>query len=50
MSTLDAVKNIFEKNLNKMKDNLNTALSARAIDRLDEKKIEIAKNLFKEKE
>ena len=47
MSTLEAIKNIFDKNLEQMKDNFNSSLSSRAIEKLDEKKLNIAQNLFK---
>ena len=45
-STQKAIGNILEKNLSSMKENLNVSLTEKAIQKLEEKKMEIAKNYF----
>lgn len=44
MSIKEGIKNIIENKLDSMKANFNAALTEKAIQKLDEKKIEIAKN------
>lgn len=46
MSIKTAVKYIMEGKLDQMKSELNTALSEKAVQKLEEKKVEIAKNYF----
>jgi hypothetical protein len=43
----DAIKNVADKNLDEMKSNFSAALSAKAVEKLNEKKIEVAKRFFK---
>ena len=45
----EAVKNLAEKKLDKMKENLNKALSEKAVQKLEEKKINVAQNYFGKK-
>lgn len=45
----EGVKNIREKKLEQMKENFNSALTSKAVEKLEEKKIEIAKNFFEKK-
>jgi hypothetical protein len=47
--TKEAIKNIQEKKLNLMKENFNAALAEKAMQKLEEKKIEIAQNYFGQK-
>lgn len=46
MSIKRAIDSILENNLDEMRNNFNSALTAKAVEKLDEKKIEIAKNYF----
>lgn len=41
-----AVDNMFAKNLDEMRNNLNAALTSKAVEALDERKHEIAHNYF----
>lgn len=45
----EALKNILDKKLEMMKENFNAALTSKAIQKLEEKKIEIAKSYFGKK-
>lgn len=45
----EAIKNIAEKKLDEMKHNVNAALSEKAIEKLEEKKIDMAKAFFAKK-
>lgn len=49
MSVKEAIKNIREKKLEQMKENFNAALTNKAVGKLEEKKIEIAKSYFGKK-
>jgi regulator of replication initiation timing len=42
----EAIKNIAEKKLDEMKQNIHSALSEKAIVKMEEKKIEMAKEYF----
>ena len=44
-----AIENIREKKLEQMKENFNAALTSKAVEKLEENKIEIAKNFFEKK-
>jgi hypothetical protein len=44
--TLNGIKNLFDKNLDQMKENFNTALSLHALEKLNEMKKGMAKTLF----
>lgn len=46
MHIQEAIKNIAEKKLDEMKQNLNSALAEKAMQKLEERKIEIAQNYF----
>lgn len=45
----EALKNIVNKNLDEMRNNFNASISQKAVQRLDEKKQEIAQNYFGQK-
>lgn len=45
----EAINNILDKKLDVMKENLNSALSEKAMQKLEEKKIEIAQTYFGKK-
>lgn len=45
----EAIKNMMEKNLIDMNSNIEKALGEKAIQKLEEKKVEIAKNYFGQK-
>ena len=47
--TKEAIKNIQEKKFIQMKENFASSLSNKAVHKLEEKKIEIAKNYFGKK-
>lgn len=49
MSIEKAIENIFENNLQSMKENFNAALYQKAAEKLEEKKIEIATTLLDRK-
>jgi hypothetical protein len=49
MHIQEAIKNIREKKLEQMKDNFNSALTTKAMQKLEEKKIAIAQNYFGKK-
>jgi hypothetical protein len=49
MHIQEAVKNIREKKLEQMKENFNSAITEKAVQKLEEKKIDIAKNYFGQK-
>lgn len=49
MSVKEAINNILEGNLDAMRQNFSNALSTKAVEKLEERKIEIAKNYFGEK-
>ena len=49
MSTNKAIEYILENNLDKMRDELTSSLTAKAIAMLEEKKVEIGKNYFGKK-
>jgi ribosome recycling factor len=49
MHIKEAVKNIREKKLEQMKENFNSAITEKAVQKLEEKKIDIAKNYFGQK-
>lgn len=42
----EAIKNIVDKKLDVMKENFNSALTEKAVQKLEEKKINIAKQYF----
>lgn len=46
MSIKNAVLNILEGNLDSMRQNFSSAISEKAVQKLEERKIEIAKNYF----
>jgi flagellar basal body-associated protein FliL len=46
MSVNKALDNILEGKLDEMRDNLSAALSTKAVEKLEERKIEIAQNYF----
>lgn len=46
MSIKEALNNIMEKNLDGMRQNFSNALTTKAVERLEEKKIDIAKGYF----
>ena len=46
MSVDKALENIMEGNLDAMRQNFSTALTQKAVQKLEERKIEIAKNYF----
>lgn len=46
MHIQEAIKNIAEKNLKEMKQNFDNALAEKAMQKLEERKIEIAQNYF----
>lgn len=45
----EAIQNILEKNLDEMKNNFQAALTEKAIEQMEEKKIKIAKGYFGQK-
>lgn len=45
----DAINNISQNKLEEMRDNFNNALSIKAVEKLEEKKVEIAKKYFESK-
>ena len=49
MQIQEAIKNIREKKLEQMKENFNSAITSKAVEKLEEKKIVIAKNYFGQK-
>lgn len=49
MHIQEAIKNIREKKLEQMKENFNAALTTKAMQKLEEKKIAIASNYFGKK-
>lgn len=49
MSIKEAINNILENNLDSMRQNFSSALSTKAVEKLEERKIEIAKNYFAQK-
>ena len=49
MLVKEAIKNIREKKLEQMKENFNSAITEKAVQKLEEKKIDIAKNYFGKK-
>jgi hypothetical protein len=49
MHIKEAITNIREKKLEQMKENFNSALTEKAVQKLEEKKIEIAKSYFGKK-
>lgn len=50
MSIKQAINNIMENNLDAMRQNFSAALSEKAVQKLEERKIEIAKNYFGKKD
>lgn len=46
MSINKAIENIFEGKLDEMRTNFSNALAAKAVEKLEERKIEIAENYF----
>jgi hypothetical protein len=46
MSIKRALDNILEGNLDEMRQNFSSALTTKAVEKLEERKIEIAKNYF----
>jgi hypothetical protein len=46
MSVKEALNNILENNLDAMRQNFSATLTAKAVERLEEKKIDIAANYF----
>ena len=46
MSIRKALENILENNLDEMRQNFNNALSTKAVEKLEERKMEIAQNYF----
>jgi hypothetical protein len=46
MSIQKAIQNIRQKNLDEMKNNLQAALTEKAVNKLEEKKVVIAQNYF----
>lgn len=49
MTVKKAFKNIMENNLDKMRENFNSALNSKAVQKLEEKKQSIAKSYFGKK-
>ena len=49
MTVRKAFKNIMENNLDKMRENFTSALNTKAVQKLEEKKVTIAKNYFGKK-
>jgi hypothetical protein len=49
MHIQEAIKNILEKKLEQMRENFNAALTTKAMQKLEEKKIDIAQNYFGKK-
>jgi hypothetical protein len=49
MKVKEAINNIREKKLDQMKENINSALTTKAVEKLEEKKIIIAQNYFGQK-
>lgn len=49
MHIKEAINNIKEKKLEQMKENFNAAMTEKAVQKLEEKKIEIAKSYFGKK-
>lgn len=50
MSVNKALDNILENKLDEMRSNFSTVLTSKAVQKLEERKIEIAKNYFATKE
>lgn len=50
MSIKEAINNILENNLDAMRQNFSSAISTKAVEKLEERKIEIAKNYFGRKD
>lgn len=50
MSIKNAIDNILENNLESMRQNFSSALTTKAVEKLEERKIEIAKNYFGKKD
>lgn len=50
MSIKQALNNILENNLDGMRQNLTATLSEKAVQKLEERKMEIAKNYFGKKD
>lgn len=46
MTVKNAIENIIENDLDSMRKNFSTALSTKAVEKLNERKIEIAQNYF----
>lgn len=46
MNIEKAIENILDNNLDEMRQNFSAALSTKAVEKLQERKIEIAKNYF----
>ena len=49
MSVQEAIKSIIINNLDEMKTNFNASLTTKAVEKLEEKKIEIANKYFGQK-
>lgn len=50
MSIKQAINNILENNLDAMRQNFSAAITTKAVEKLEERKIEIAKNYFGKKD
>ena len=50
MSVNKALDNILDKKLDEMRQNFSAALSTKAVEKLEERKIEIAQNYFGKKD
>jgi C4-dicarboxylate-specific signal transduction histidine kinase len=50
MSIKQALNNILENNLDAMRQNFTSALTTKAVEKLEERKIEIAKSYFGQKD
>jgi hypothetical protein len=46
MSVKNAIDNILENNLEAMRQNFSSAITTKAVEKLEERKVEIAKNYF----
>ena len=46
MTIKNAIENIIERDLDSMRQNFTAALTSKAVEKLEERKIEIAKNYF----
>lgn len=49
MATKDIITHMLENNLDKMRNEINSTLTVKAVERLEEKKIDIAKSYFGQK-